>query len=720
MRFTRYNWEKNLKTNKVSLWVAAISVMMLLMSCSTQSIQPEITQPTVTLPEQVATPDISGVVLADEGIEGSLETTAIGLIGGILQNLLGNGGFESNLAGWTTCGGAANLQLSDDKYAGSKAGRLSNGCMYQSVPVTAGDEIALGCYAKALGSGWSGMGMAFSDSSWNNLLDAPSVAFSSLDYLFYNSVAVAPSNAAHVSVWMHTDNVALLDDCLIGVTNGITDPQVGPVNVLSNPTFDNGTAAWSSCGGDNYSIVDSAAASNVLRVSKDCVYQSQEIEAGKDYKVSCDATGGTDAWASMTYTYYDSNWNSLNQKLIPVNSVSMTNYNATVTAPSNAAYAALTLYTEGVGLFDNCALVGIASSTPSNGCDAELNDLLALGGLVNFRSKFDCGSSLKADLLNLGNVHGCNNSLVGGLLGLGGIVDLTGLIGLGSSLGCNTSIVNSVLDLGAPSGFSYANGCNNSILDGLLGLGSILNFGSKYGCDSGLIGNLLNLGASHGCNSSFLGGLLGIKQSLLQNKLSGLVGLGSSYGCNTSIIPGLLDFGAPTGINYDYGCSNSTLGGLLGVGGLLDFRSSHGCNGSLISGLVSLGNSHSCNASFLDGILSLKGSIVNLGGLTGIGSSYGCNTSVTKGLVDFGASYGNGYSHGCTSSIIGGILGGILGGNTSGCNNSLLGGNIYVGAHQCSGSLISNLPLIGGLLDGLFGGSRGCNKSLLGGLLGFL
>lgn len=219
-------------------------------------------------------------------------------------NLLYNGGFEDGLAGWTACG-SEKLSISSDAYLDDSAASLEPGtCFYQSVPVEPGSEYSLSCFARITkGSDWTGLGMGFSDANWHPLEEPQPSLITSNTYQRYDVLAIAPANAKYASVWMYTDNDAVIDNCLL--ITGAQQPEppsLATVELLDNSSFDLVNADghpqdWSNpCGGEwKTDFSDPTSNSRVLSLGAgSCASQSfsasdiKLMNSGSEIDVTCE------------------------------------------------------------------------------------------------------------------------------------------------------------------------------------------------------------------------------------------------------------------------------------------------------------------------------------------------------------------------------------------------------------------------------------------------
>lgn len=226
-------------------------------------------------------------------------------------NLFDNVGFEIGLNGWTGCEAGA-IAESNDAYAGSKALKLNEGnCFYRSVEVSAGQDLVLSCYARLeSGTGWTGMGLGFADASWTTIPGGPSTIITGNTYQRYDLEATVPAGSKYVSMWMYSDNPAVVDNCslMLEVEPPPPPPSSGD-NLLDNGDFqivdgNDKPVNWTKGCGGYWSSVNVNGTKGMRVNGNACVDQSlsaTDINSlkGKDYTYAC-YVNNTNSYASMT------------------------------------------------------------------------------------------------------------------------------------------------------------------------------------------------------------------------------------------------------------------------------------------------------------------------------------------------------------------------------------------------------------------------------------
>ena len=172
-------------------------------------------------------------------------------------NLFTNSGFEDGVNEWTECLPGA-IRTSADAYEGNSALEIEpDNCFYRSVTVTPGESYTLSCFIKLTTErAWTGMGMAFSNSDYEALHEAPVAVVTSGEYMRLDTVGTAPAGTSFLSMWIHSDHGAVVDSCsLTLVQDQAPVPEPTAVNLLSNGDFNSlddqgGATGWAAgCGG---------------------------------------------------------------------------------------------------------------------------------------------------------------------------------------------------------------------------------------------------------------------------------------------------------------------------------------------------------------------------------------------------------------------------------------------------------------------------------------
>ncbi len=279
------------------------------------------------------------------------------------ENLLMNPGFEEGINDWGSCGDVTDLQPSTDAYEGLQSMMLSTGCFYQSVQVSAGQDISFSCQSKvANATGWSGMGLSFADSDWNTTLSAPSQTISGMDYREYATTETAPANTKYASIWAYSDGSLNIDDCKVY----FGEPAAPSGNLLLNPNFDVPTtvpANWQSCGAEDNFNLDG----NLNLTGLTCLYQTVNARANLNYTLNCTAKYDGTSWSSMILSTLDENWQAITEEYMQIDTTDFTEKTLTAETSELTRHVAVTFYNEGQATYESCSLTATSTGgTPDS------------------------------------------------------------------------------------------------------------------------------------------------------------------------------------------------------------------------------------------------------------------------------------------------------------------------------------------------------------------
>ena len=329
-------------------------------------------------------------------------------------NLFDNGGFESGLNGWTACAAGA-IATSSDALEGSSALQVNAGnCFYRSASVSAGQKLTLSCNVKLLsGTAWTGMGFNFTDGSFATLSSAPTAVATSNSYTRLDTEATAPANTEYVSMWLYSDNLAVVDNCsLLLETEPPPPPPSEGTNVLENSLFEEGSGNnvitnWSAgCAGTVERVGRPGVIGTYLVMSNGaCLDQglsSNDIAAlaGRDYTFSCNVFKNT-GYAALSL-FIDGVATS---KTMPVEN-NFINTGARVsltgTVPSSASSGFVSIYGESQLQIDDCRLEVEGGEPPP---PPPSEDNLLLNGSFSSQGGWDACSSPDNFTLGSGSLN---------------------------------------------------------------------------------------------------------------------------------------------------------------------------------------------------------------------------------------------------------------------------------------------------------------------------
>lgn len=304
------------------------------------------------------------------------------------NNLLSNGGFTNNTAGWETCGG----QLSVN---GGRVNLTGDGCLFQEFNIIAGAEYTLMCDA-LVNADFASIQLSASDVGFQTLI-SDSVPVTSATMSSLTAQIVASAGARTGVVTLYGQSSATFDNCVVAVNDG-TQPNPVPVlptqnDILVNNDFENATASWTSCGGGQVITNDGVNGGKSLKLSDaGCLYQDFPITPGQSYEVSCTAMSNVD-YTSINLSTYDSNYVEITNDEKPIVSALYAKETLSVDTSANTRIGVLTLYADTDATFDSCGVVATNQITPPPST-VVANNLLSNGDFSQSSANWlSCGGS---------------------------------------------------------------------------------------------------------------------------------------------------------------------------------------------------------------------------------------------------------------------------------------------------------------------------------------
>ncbi len=144
------------------------------------------------------------------------------------ENILTNGGFESDLTAWTACGGNKSSIISSTVEGNNALNIQGTTCLFQEAVAEPDSTYTFSCQAKRdLATAWSSMQLSFTTSTFASTGVSQVEEITGSDYNPISISLTAPANAANVAVTLYTEDEASLDDCRL--TTDAISPPVGNV-----------------------------------------------------------------------------------------------------------------------------------------------------------------------------------------------------------------------------------------------------------------------------------------------------------------------------------------------------------------------------------------------------------------------------------------------------------------------------------------------------------
>ena len=186
--------------------------------------------------------------------------------------------------------------------------------------------------------------------------------------------------------------------------NALVTAATGP-NLLSNPSFENGTNSWTACDATSTIAPSGVSVSGLaLSLSTGCMYQDVVVQPANTYTLSCKARlSNTTGWSGTGFGISNASFAAIAEA--PENQITgsgWSTYTSTFTTPANSKYASIWFYTDGAILIDDCSFTQEIDTTepptPSN------PNLLPNGSFDNQSSWLNCGNA-SAYTISGGNLN---------------------------------------------------------------------------------------------------------------------------------------------------------------------------------------------------------------------------------------------------------------------------------------------------------------------------
>ncbi len=315
------------------------------------------------------------------------------------DNLVSNGGFNTDLSDWVSCGGQATV-------SGGTASLSSGGCLFQEFSVTPNATYTLRCDAAAP-AGFASVQLSVSDASFA-ALESELVAVTSTSGAPITTSVVAPAGSVQGAVTLYAADQANFDNCIVLEDLATTVPvAVEPAvnELLINSTFTNNLDGWFGCGGQQTLTTDGVnGGQSVNLTNSGCLFQEFTLIPGAEYSLAC-VGKSNDGFASVSFIEYDSTFAELSSQQQQVVGRLFQNSAIAITASDNARYGAVTLFGESDASFDSCGVVITGGVTPEPVVVVDPADnLLSNGDFSNGGTEWlSCGGSTEIEALGPDN-----------------------------------------------------------------------------------------------------------------------------------------------------------------------------------------------------------------------------------------------------------------------------------------------------------------------------
>jgi len=254
------------------------------------------------------------------------------------NSLLINSGFDT-FEGWSNCGNTNSYYI-----ANSALNVTTGACVYQTVPVTPGATYTLTCTGNTSAPSWNTFILSALDANWQTIQQDYRPLSTNISS---QSITItAPTGAAHMAVGFYSEDFANYTSCILESSGGTP-----PTNNLVNSGFDT-FEGWSNCSDPTRYYI---ANSNLNLTAGACVYQTITASAGRNYTLTCTGNINSAVWSTFILSALDSNWNTISQVYEPLELNSVTKA-ITLNAPTGTAHMAVSFYTEGDAIYQECII----------------------------------------------------------------------------------------------------------------------------------------------------------------------------------------------------------------------------------------------------------------------------------------------------------------------------------------------------------------------------
>ena len=179
-------------------------------------------------------------------------------------NLLNQGNFDGGFGDWRACSDPAGVVLkTNDDNSESSAQLAAGGCIFQTVPASANDDMVVSCSARKNTNEWGSLTFGYLDANHQPLGSVES-QIAGINFSDVTASLRAPTNTAFAEVMIYMQDGGELDDCeLINKQAGL------PEQLLVNAYFEEDLNGWTSCDTGTASVDN-----NVATINEGCLRQT--------------------------------------------------------------------------------------------------------------------------------------------------------------------------------------------------------------------------------------------------------------------------------------------------------------------------------------------------------------------------------------------------------------------------------------------------------------
>ncbi len=263
------------------------------------------------------------------------------------NNLLDHGGFERGFGDWRACSDPqlVSLQTNDTRTEGS-AILEARGCLYQTVPAQANDNMIVNCNAtKSNRDDWTSLTFGYLDANYKPL-DTVEEQIMGTAATNVTASLRAPADTAYAEVLIYTESGAVIEDCeLINTQRGVSS------ELLINSHFEEELTAWQACSQGTVTA-DNAIAT----VTNSCISQKFTASEGLELQLTCDSYKTGTEHAAVVLGYLDDSFQGIELTEAPISTVEGLFPSVTLTAPADTVYVEAMVYGLGQVDINSCSL----------------------------------------------------------------------------------------------------------------------------------------------------------------------------------------------------------------------------------------------------------------------------------------------------------------------------------------------------------------------------
>ncbi|MGB7298508.1 MAG: RICIN domain-containing protein [Burkholderiaceae bacterium] len=223
-------------------------------------------------------------------------------------NKLGNGSFESGMAGWSS---SISPAIVSNAAVGVSAAQFSGGWISITVPGAATTEYSFSAqYQSQDGNGWSGFGIDYLDAAGNEIGEEVQTIDASAAYTPFVLSVTSPANTASLRIWFYADADRRLTLDAVDLREAGCSGNGGgggSCNAVTNSDFEVNTAGWFTNTAPTL-IAQAAQGDQAVRISNGWFSHVMPVVPGKSYTASAIVKStGNSGWSGSGIDFVNGN-----------------------------------------------------------------------------------------------------------------------------------------------------------------------------------------------------------------------------------------------------------------------------------------------------------------------------------------------------------------------------------------------------------------------------